>query len=495
MKKLVAICLAVVFTLNFVGCHSSEKSQSANSGAVSDALDLSGCENAEDYINVAGECIENNDIYLANEVIKAGYRATQDSKLKMVVLSGAPTIESIVLEYELKYRNPLLFGDWLGNTVQYVLGKDSVISVPNGYNFFVENPWIYHFDENNKHIRSISIGSPFTYDELDNELLSFALSQTNRLMFNPAHIFQMDTFSDSLINAVSAKDQREKNYLNCSYTLKYDGEDNLTSISYGGYQVSLTKTETGYQVITPNDSYKVEMTNNRISKMMMDADGTPYAYAFEYKDDGSYLLKWYRGNSESSAYENDDTKYEKLFNSDDYYVRSYNSNCLLGSISEVIDGEITERTVNTMAYNKNGLLTRVHHGSDYLSENIEYKDDWLMTSYLGLIFFQYDSENRVISCDIHENLQSDETTVGSNYTYNENGKISYYSFGYAEYPHTYSFKYDDNKRLVSFKLDGYDEEIKLTRNENGDISGIEPITDSALVSHITSMKDEKKAIS
>ena len=184
-----------------------------------------------------------------------------------------------------------------------------------------------------------------------------------------------------------------------------------------------------------------------------------------------------------------------MFNSDDYYVRSYNSNCLLGSISEVIDGEITERTVNTMAYNKNGLLTRVHHGSDYLSENIEYKDDWLMTSYLGLIFFQYDSENRVISCDIHENLQSDETTVGSNYTYNENGKISYYSFGYAEYPHTYSFKYDDNKRLVSFKLDGYDEEIKLTRNENGDISGIEPITDSALVSHITSMKDEKKAIS
>ncbi len=419
MKKLVAICLAVVFTLNFVGCHSSEKSQSANSGTASVGIDFSKCESAEDYIDIAKDYLEEGDVYLANEAVRAGYIKTGDATLKLLPLSGKPTVESALIHHRLGLSTTAFPS---ASCMQYFLGKELVIaraSVPK-----ISCPmFIYTFHPQTHRIQAIEVSSFLSYDKLDTDLFNIAFPI--RVPSNPVLL----NFEDAMEEAK----RREIAPLNFTYRFEYTEDGALCGVKCGETEGIVTKTATGYKIIMSEDPLQAnspgssvlefDLQNGKIVRMADELYNK--SEAFSYQDNGSCTVTgsmkddkenihnatviYNKDNlAETSTLDDENETYtyndrqmpvqlihtEK--NDSKEYHFSYNN---AGSLMTQTDGNNTY----TYLYDDEGRLVKITRDAE--TYTINYDDKNRLTEFDGLSEFTYENSDGTISSFYYNYLE------------------------------------------------------------------------------------------
>ena len=440
MKKIILIILllAAVFTVAFAGCGQGESSEKAGFGAAFNTA-FDDCQTAEDYINAAKKCIESNDIYTANEAIKAGYRATKDPSLRLVVVNGKPTVESSVILHRIFWRT-LSFPS--ANSMQYFLGRDvvlgrSVVDLPPLWSGstvpFLPPAFIYSFHPQTHRLQAIEVSSYLSYDKLDTDLLNIAISSN---------------FSSSAsLNIEQAAEEaycRETAPLNVTYRFEYDADGALCALRCGAIEAEIIKTATGYQLTMPNDpieaSYlspgKLELTidlqNDKIVKLT-DSQACK-TESFSYGNDGTYTV-----TAGVKTEHNEESNATVTFNNDYLPVQAqsdgktwsytYNDNQTLSQIKEIGDEEKTY----TFSYDDLGRLQS------------------LSDSKSSCVFLYDEKDGRMIKIS----LDSDSLPVPY---YDDKGR-------FAGFEKQSSFNYSDSDgRLTSFCLLDDSGNIKMRGN-------------------------------
>ena len=82
MKRIIALCLAVILAASLAACGSAESSADSAAAVYGD------CQTVEDFISAAKNCLDKGDVYMANEAVRAGYVKTGDDSLRLLPLSG-----------------------------------------------------------------------------------------------------------------------------------------------------------------------------------------------------------------------------------------------------------------------------------------------------------------------------------------------------------------------------------------------------------------------
>ena len=188
-KKKVIICVAIalaVFCLSFASAmiilmlnQDGVQTDTFNDSPVGQNISraLNNCSEPQDYYALAQKLVDDNEIYYANEVIKYGYRQTNDKSLDIAVVTGKPTLETAIIEHDMGS---------ISESVQYFLGRETVVGRPcySGISLYY-NPFIYTFDNTTHRIRTIEVSSLFSYDKLDEDYSRFIYMLTNDDELNP----------------------------------------------------------------------------------------------------------------------------------------------------------------------------------------------------------------------------------------------------------------------------------------------------------------------
>ena len=381
MKKLLALLLAAVLTAAFAGCGQTGNGETTGADAAAISAAFDDCQTAEDYLNAAKQAIESNDIYTANEAIKAGYRATKDSSLRLAVVNGKPTVEAAVILHRIGVSTVSIPS---ASSMQYFLGRDVVLGRVVTYDKTFP-AFIYSFHPQTHKLQAIEVCSLVSYDKLDTDLLNIALSSTADAGFLTVTFPVMINVDQ----AAEASHRRETAPLNVTYRFEYDADGALCGLRCGAVEADITKTATGYQLTMPNDpigSYggspgKLEMTfdlqDNKIVKLTdSQADKTE---TFSYGDDGSYTAAVSK-------------KYEYGSDKEDNATVNFNNNHL--PEQAVIDG-----TTYSYTYNSSQTLIRIEKtGEDEKTRSFSYDDSGRLQSVSegdSAGVFLYDGEGRL----------------------------------------------------------------------------------------------------
>lgn len=239
MKKIIALCLAVILAASLSACGQSESSGGNGASPAAAAAAFGDCKTAEDFISAAKDCLEKGDIYMANEAVRAGYVKTGDDSLRLLPLSGKPTVESTVVIHRLFSFFPSAC------YMQYFLGKEIVMAraaVP----YVHECPLIYTFHPQTHRLQAIEPANILSYDKLDTDLLNIALIKDFRDSFEYNYISNSD-------DALDETTRREMAPFNHTYRFSYTENGELCGVSCGETEGIVSKTATGYNILMPMD--------------------------------------------------------------------------------------------------------------------------------------------------------------------------------------------------------------------------------------------------
>lgn len=465
-KKKVIICVAIalaVFCLLFASAmiilmlnQDGAQTDTFNDSPVGQNFSraLNNCSEPQDYYALAQKLVDDNEIYYANEVIKYGYRQTNDKSLDIAVVTGKPTLETAIIEHDMGS---------ISESVQYFLGRETIVGRPcySGMSLYY-NPFIYTFDNTTHRIRTIEVSSLFSYDKLDKDLLNIALASE----YMPG-IFPAISSGTSLFYAglPYKKDNNGVFSSDFAYQINYGEDGTINQMLCGDRKITVSKTLTGYDINISADPYTysdieyswktreknftVEMQGNNILKFIGQEDRIKCSEIFNYADDGSYYLTFSGNGEEYKLTYNKENLIEKAvdINSTRTYEYTYNRNHLLSGFSDTKDNEYSEKAIS-------------------------YNDGLYIANFMDHAFFSYDNEGRIVSMTLDYSTRNMVTTIA----YSQNGKISelrgelsnrYYLGGVSCF-----LTYNDNGTLSGYGAEEGKTSVNIIRNDDGIAKGI-----------------------
>lgn len=470
-KKKIIICVAIalaVFCLSFASAmiilmlnQDGVQTDTFNDSPVGQNISraLNNCSEPQDYYALAQKLVDDNEIYYANEVIKYGYRQTNDKSLDIAVVTGKPTLETAIIEHDMGS---------ISESVQYFLGRETVVGRPcySGISLYY-NPFIYTFDNTTHRIRTIEVSSLFSYDKLDEDLLNIALASE----YMPG-IFPAISSGTSLFYAELPYKEDNNGVFSSdfAYQINYDEDGTINQMLCGDRKITVSKTTTGYGITISADPYAnpyanssskrsrntqekkftVDMQGNNILKFTIgQEDRIKCSEIFNYADDGSYYLTFSRNGEEYKLTYNKENLIEKAvdINSTRTYEYTYNRNHLLSGFSDTKDNEYSEKAIS-------------------------YNDGLYIANFMDRVFFSYDNEGRIVSMTLDDSTRNMDTTIA----YSQNGKISelrgelsnlYYLGGDSCF-----LTYNDNGTLSGYGAEEGETSVNIIRNDDGIAKGI-----------------------
>lgn len=409
MKRIIALCLAVILAVSLSACGSAESSAGSAAAVFGD------CQTVEDFISAAKDCLDKGDIYMANEAVRAGYVKTGDDSLRLLPLSGKPTVESTVVVHRLIMSITAVPSACY---MQYFLGKEIVLArpaLPAMYLSQIPFPMlVYTFHPQTHRLQAIEDGDFLSFDKLDNDLinLSFSASQGVGLC--------------NLYNCLSSWEETVT--LNHTFRFSYTEDGTLCGVSCGDIEATVSKTATGYTVTLPEDS--ISSNNARSFELDIDLQDGKIVHmndrknnkteTFSYQSDGSCTAKGVLATGNEKA-ENATVTFNKDNLADNF---AYND---------------THDTYNfTFTYNDRQMPVKITKTSK--NETNEYT-------------FSYDSKGNL------QTQTEDNNTIA--YLYDDAGRMVTYTMGSK----SHAISYDSNNRLKGI-ADHWINEFEY-RSDNG----------------------------
>lgn len=427
MKRIIALCLAVILAVSLSACGSAESSAGSAAAVFGD------CQTVEDFISAAKDCLDKGDIYMANEAVRAGYIKTGDDSLRLLPLSGKPTVESTVVVHRLIMSITAVPSACY---MQYFLGKEIVLArpaLPAMYLSQIPFPMlVYTFHPQTHRLQAIEDGDFLSFDKLDNDLinLSFAASQGVGLC--------------NLYNCLSSWEETVT--LNHTFRFSYTEDGTLCGVSCGDIEATVSKTATGYTVTLPEDS--ISSNNARSFELDIDLQDGKIVHmndrknnkteTFSYQSDGSCTAKGVLATGNEKA-ENATVTFNKDNLADNFayndthdtynFTFTYNDRQMPVKITKTSKNETNEYT---FSYDSKGNLqtqTDKNNNISYL-----YDDAGRLVTYIDgskSHSISYDSNNRFTGIED----ESDDWINDFEYR-SDNGKLE--SFFYPERERRYS---------------------------------------------------------
>jgi hypothetical protein len=211
MKRIIALCLAAILAVSLSACCSAEFSAGSAAAVFGD------CQTVEDFISAAKDCLEKGDIYMANEAVRTGYVKTGDDSLRLLPLSGKPTVESTVVVHRLRMSITAVPS---ACCMQYFLGKEIVLARPALPLF--PCLLVYTFHPQTHRLQAIEVGTVLSYDKLDTDLLNIALTKP---------FYDGVVYIYNLLDAMDETTRRELAPLNHTYRFSYTENGELCGVS------------------------------------------------------------------------------------------------------------------------------------------------------------------------------------------------------------------------------------------------------------------------
>lgn len=427
MKKIIALCLAVILAASLAACSQAGSSGDSAANAVAAAAAFGNCQTAEDFISAAKNCLDKGDVYMANEAVRAGYVKTGDDSLRLLPLSGKPTVESALVNHRLGLSKKAYPS---ACCMQYFLGKELVLaraSVP-----IFSSMLIYTFHPQTHRIQAIEVSSFLSYGKLDTDLFNIAFPDIAFLDILPI------TPVLNLLDAMEETESRETAPLNYTYRFEYTEDGALCGVSCGETEGIVSKTATGYNVMMPmdplqrNSPYSSELAVNlQDGKIVQITDNIQKkSEILSYQSDGSCTAKGVKkfdnGESQNATVTyNKDNLAEASTLDDKNETYTYNDRQMP---VKIIHTEKNDPNEYTYSYDSKGNLqtqTDKNNNISYL-----YDDAGRMVAYTKGFeshAIYYDSNNRFTG------IEGDKFT---NFDYqSSDGKLN--SFCYPDPEHRY----------------------------------------------------------
>lgn len=417
MKKIIALCLAVILAASLAACGSAESS------AGSAAAAFGNCQTAEDFISAAKDCLDKGDIYMANEAVRAGYVKTGDDSLRLLPLSGKPTVESTVVVHRLGMSITAVPS---ACCMQYFLGKELVLaraSVP-----IFSSMLIYTFHPQTHRIQAIEVSSFLSCDKLDTD--SFNIAFPAIVPIPPVFLNWEDAMEETA--------RRETAPLNYTYRFEYTEDGTLCGVSCGETEGIVSKTATGYNVMMPmdplqrNSPHSSELAVNlQDGKIVQITDNIQKkSEILSYQSDGSCTatgrLKDEKGNIlNATVTYNKDNLADSVADSDENYTFTYNDRQMPVKITKTSKNDPNEYTYSYDS--KGNLQTQTDKNN-----NISY----LYDDAGRLVTYTKGSESHAIHYDSNNRFTGIEGDKFTNFDYqSSDGKLN--SFCYPDPEHRY----------------------------------------------------------
>ena len=416
MKKIIALCLAVILAASLAACSQAESSAGSAAAVFGD------CQTVEDFISAAKNCLDKGDIYMANEAVRAGYVKTGDKSLRLLPLNGKPTVESTVVIHRLFSSFPSAC------YMQYFFGKEIVMAraaVP----YVHECPLIYTFHPQTHRLQAIEPANILSYDKLDTDLLNIALIKDFRDSFEYNYI---SNFGDALDETTC----REMAPFNHTYRFSYTENGELCGVSCGETEGIVSKTATGYNVMMPMDplqsngphSSELEI-NIQDDKIVQISDKIQQmSETLNYQSDGSCTatgsLKDEKGNIQNATVTyNKDNLADSVADSDENYTFTYNDRQMPVKITKTSKNDPNEYTYSYDS--KGNLQTQTDKNN-----NISY----LYDDAGRLVTYTKGSESHAISYDSNNRLIGTADDRINEFEYrSDNGKLESFFYPYLEH--------------------------------------------------------------
>ncbi len=419
MKRIIALCLAVILAASLAACGSAESSAGSAAAVFGD------CQTVEDFISAAKDCLEKGDIYMANEAVRTGYVKTGDDSLRLLPLSGKPTVESTVVVHRLRMSITAVPS---ACCMQYFLGKEIVLARPALPLF--PCLLVYTFHPQTHRLQAIEVGTVLSYDKLDTDLLNIALTKP---------FYDGVVYIYNLLDAMDETTRRELAPLNHTYRFSYTENGELCGVSCGETEGIVSKTATGYNVMMPMDPLQRNSPNSselavnlQDGKIVQITDNIQKkSETLSYQSDGSCMakgaMKFDNGESQNATVTyNKDNLADSVAVSDENYTFTYNDRQMPVKITKTSKNETNEYT---FSYDSKGNLqtqTEDNNTIAYL-----YDDAGRMVTYtMG-------SKSHSISYDSNNRLKGIADHWINEFEYrSDNGKLE--SFFYPERERRYS---------------------------------------------------------
>ena len=407
MKKIIALCLAVILAASLAACGSAESSAGSAAAVFGD------CQTVEDFISAAKNCLDKGDVYMANEAVRAGYVKTGDDSLRLLPLSGKPTVESTVVLYRLGMSTDAVPS---ACCMQYFLGKEIVLACPALPPLYVSQiplpMFVYTFHPQTHRLQAIEDSDFLSFDKLDNDLinLSFAASQGagSCMLYNSSNSYE------------------ETMTLNHTFRFSYTEDGTLCGVSCGDIEATISKTATGYTVTLPEDS--ISSNNARSFELNIDLQEGKIVYmndrknnkteTLSYQSDGSCtakgVKKYDNGESQNATVTyNKDNLADNVAYNDTNYTITYNDRQMPVKITETSKNETNEYN---FSYDSKGNLqtqTDKNNNISYL-----YDDAGRLVKYID------GSESHAISYDSNNRIKGIEDRINEFEYRSDNGKLN-----------------------------------------------------------------------
>lgn len=430
MKRIIALCLAVILAASLAACGSAESSAGSAAAVFGD------CQTVEDFISAAKDCLDKGDIYMANEAVRAGYIKTGDDSLRLLPLSGKPTVESTVVVHRLGMSTTAVPSACY---MQYFLGKETVMARPALPPLYVSQVplpmFVYTFHPQTHRLQAIEDSDFLSFDKLDNDLtnLSFAASQGLGLC--------------NLIYGVYSYEKTVS--LNHTFRFSYAEDGTLCGVSCGDIEATVSKTATGYTVTLPEDS--ISSNNARSFELDIDLQDGKIVHmndrknnkteTFNYQSDGSCtangVLRTGNEKTENATVtfnkDNlaDNVAYNDTYNDNTYnFTFTYNDRQMPVKITETSKNETNEYT---FSYDSKGNLQTQTEDNNTIA--------YLYDDAGRLVTYTKGSESHSISYDSNNRFAGIDDYPITDFEYrSDNGKLE--SFFYPERERRYSIVRD-----------------------------------------------------
>ena len=405
MKRIIALCLAVILAASLAACGSAESSAGSAAAVFGD------CQTVEDFISAAKDCLDKGDIYMANEAVRAGYVKTGDDSLRLLPLSGKPTVESTVVVHRLIMSTTAVPS---ACCMQYFLGKEIVLARPALPLF--PCLLVYTFHPQTHRLQAIEDSDFLSFDKLDNDLinLSFAASQG----LGPCNLYYcLNSWEETLS-------------LNHTFRFSYTEDGTLCGVSCGDIEATVSKTATGYTVTLPEDS--ISSNNARSFELDIDLQDGKIVYMndrknnkterLSYQSDGSCTAKGVLTTENATVTYNKDNLADNVAYNDKNFTFTYNDRQMPVKITKTSKSETNEYN---FSYDSKGNLqtqTSKNNNISYL-----YDDAGRLVTYID------GSESHAISYDSNNRFAGVNDYPITEFEYrSDNGKLESFFYPYRE---------------------------------------------------------------
>ena len=415
MKRIIALCLAVILAASLAACGSAESSAGSAAAVFGD------CQTVEDFISAAKDCLDKGDIYMANEAVRAGYVKTGDDSLRLLPLSGKPTVESTVVVHRLRMSITAVPS---ACCMQYFLGKEIVLARPALPLF--PCLLVYTFHPQTHRLQAIEVGTVLSYDKLDTDLLNIALTKP---------FYDGVVYIYNLLDAMDETTRRELAPLNHTYRFSYTENGELCGVSCGETEGIVSKTATGYTVTLPEDS--ISSNNARSFELDIDLQDGKIVHmndrknnkteTFNYQSDGSCtangVLRTGNEKTENATVTyNKDNLADNVAYNDKNFTFTYNDRQMPVKITKTSKSETNEYN---FSYDSKGNLqtqTSKNNNISYL-----YDDAGRLVTYID------GSESHAISYDSNNRFAGVNDYPITEFEYrSDNGKLESFFYPYRE---------------------------------------------------------------